>query len=238
MSDANRATVTSEPRSSVPDHASPVRDRRFPETRRERRSPGSPASSSDTERRAPMNWPTSMTLVASTGTAFGDIGNAVILEGRPPDSYRHRSRATVFSLGLKGSATIEWTRGGHLSRFVGTPGQFTVMPPGEYDLIRMDRSIQMLNVVFDMDHIRDLADREWELYGTTIKILPAYQQNKPDVVALGQAFAHVAFAAHRKRALCQDPLDPDRNSDSLVLLVAATPERGVGGTATRRASGA
>ena len=68
------------------------------------------------------------------------------------------------------------------------PGEFMVMPPGEYDLIRMDRSIQMLNVVFGMDHIRDLADREWGSYGTAIEILQVYQQNKPDVVALGQAF--------------------------------------------------
>ena len=80
-----------------------------------------------TEGPTPLGWPESMKVVASTTTAFGAIGHAVILEGRLPDFYRHHWPSTVLAFGLRGSARIKWKRGGRLSRFVGAPGGFTIV---------------------------------------------------------------------------------------------------------------
>ncbi|MBV8311427.1 MAG: hypothetical protein JO344_13685, partial [Planctomycetaceae bacterium] len=128
-------------------------------------------------------------IVASTTTAFGAIGHAVILEGRLPDFYRHHWPDAALAFGLRGSARIEWKRGGRLSRFVGAPGGFTIVPAGEENSFCMDRSLQTLNLVFGSHQLRALADREWKPYGPTIEIAPVYHQTAPEVVALGQAFA-------------------------------------------------
>ena len=130
-----------------------------------------------------------MKVVASTTTAFGSIGHAVILEGRVPDFYRHHWPDAALAFGLKGSARIEWKRGRRLSRFVGAPGGFTIVPAGEENSFCMDRSLQMLNLVFGQDQLRVLADREWKPYGPTIELAPVHHQNLPEIVALGQAFA-------------------------------------------------
>jgi AraC family transcriptional regulator len=143
-----------------------------------------------TEGTTRAHFPESMAVVASTSIAVGAIGNAVILEGRLPDSYQHHSAVNhLLSFGLRGRARIEWKRGGRLSRFVGGPGCFTITPAGEDNTFCMDRSMQMLNVFFGTDQLRALADREWKPYNPTIEILPVYHQNTPEIVALGQAFA-------------------------------------------------
>src|SRR5271165_329121 len=142
-----------------------------------------------TEGPTPRGWPESMKVVASTTTAFGAIGHAVILEGRLPDFYRHHWPDAALAFGLRGSARIEWKRGGRLSRFVGAPGGFTIVPAGEENSFCMDRSLQTLNLVFGSHQLRALADREWKPYGPTIEIAPVYHQTAPEVVALGQAFA-------------------------------------------------
>ena len=141
------------------------------------------------ERPNPTGWPESVQVVASTTTAFGATGHAAILEGRLPDSYQHHWPATVLTFGLKGSSRIEWKRGGRLSRFVGGPGGFTIVPEGEENSFCMDRSLQTLNLVFRSDQLRALADREWKPHGPTIEVVPVYHQNAPEIVALGQAFA-------------------------------------------------
>ncbi len=142
-----------------------------------------------TEGPTPRGWPESMKVGASTTTAFGAIGHAVILEGRLPDFYRHHWPDAALAFGLRGSARIEWKRGGRLSRFVGAPGGFTIVPAGEENSFCMDRSLQTLNLVFGSDQLRALADREWKPYGPTIEIAPVHHQNVPEIVALGQAFA-------------------------------------------------
>ncbi len=135
-----------------------------------------------------------MRVVATTTTAFGAIGHAVILEGRLPDFHRHQWPDAAIAFGLRGSARIEWKRGGRLSRFVGAPGGFTIVPAGEENSFCMDRSLQTLNLVFGSDQLRALADREWEPYGPTIEITPVHHQNVPEIVALGQAFASLLRA--------------------------------------------
>ncbi len=137
----------------------------------------------------PPPWPESMPIVASTSRALGAVGHAVILEGQLPDVYLHRSPATTLVFGLKGNARIEWKRGGRLSRFVGSPGAFTIVPAGEDNTFGMDRPLQTLNLVFGVDQLRGLADREWKHYGRTIEIAPVYHQTTPEVVALGQSLA-------------------------------------------------
>ncbi len=79
--------------------------------------------------------------------------------------------------------------GRRLKWFVGGPGCFTIAPAGEDNFIRMDRSMQILTVVFGRDHLAALADREWKPYGPTIELSPVYHQNTPEIVSLGQAFA-------------------------------------------------
>ena len=113
----------------------------------------------------------------------------VILEGRLPNFYRHHWPDAALAFGLRGSARIEWKRGRHLSRFVGAPGGFTIVPAGEENSFCMDSSLQTLNLVFGSHQLRALADREWKPYGPTIEIAPVYHQTAPEIVALGQAFA-------------------------------------------------
>ena len=207
MSDLNLATVTSEPRSFGSVHVSSAFHRELPGDRGECPAPKSLASPSMTESLARRRWPEGMVVVAATGTAVGAISDAVILEGRLPDSYQHYSAVdNILSFGLRGSARIEWKRGGHLSRFVGAPGNFTITPAGEDNSICMDRSMQILNVVFGRDHLRALADREWKPYGSTIEILPVYHQNTPEIVALGQAFASLMRSPRRGNGLYAETL--------------------------------
>ncbi len=142
-----------------------------------------------TEGHTPRGWPENLKLVASNATVFGAIGHAVILEGRLPDFYRHHWPDPTLAFGLRGSAKIEWKRGGRLSRFVGAPGAFTIVPAGEENSFCMDRSLQTLNLVFGSDQLRALAEREWKPYSQTIEIAPVLHQNVPEIVALGQAFA-------------------------------------------------
>jgi AraC family transcriptional regulator len=190
MSHPNRVTAATEARSPRSAPASPTCNRDLPETWDEDPSPTSVASPSTTEGFIQPRWPASMSEVASTGTAVGTIGDAAILEGRLPDFYQHHSTVNnLLTFGLKGRARIEWKRGGRLSRFVGGPGCFTITPAGEDNSICMDRSMQVLTVVFGTDQLRTLADREWKPYSPTIEILPVYHQNTPEIVALGQAFA-------------------------------------------------
>jgi AraC family transcriptional regulator len=152
-------------------------------------------------------WPESMVVMASTGTAVGAIGDAVILEGRLPDPYEYHSDVNhLLSFGLSGRARIEWKRGGRLARFVGSPGYFTSTPAGEDNSFRMDRPMQMLTVVFGADQLRDLADREWKPYGPTIEILPVYHQNMPEIVALGQAYATLLRSPRRGSSLYAETL--------------------------------
>ncbi len=169
-------------------------------------------------------WPESMAVVASTGTAVGAIGDAVILEGRLPDSYQHHSAVNnLLSFGLRGSARIEWKRGGRLSRFVGGPGCFTITPAGE------DNSI--LHGPVDADVERGL----W--HGSTSRPgrpgVEALRLDHRDLAGLPSEHAGdrragagvrvpTAFAPQRKWSVCRDPLDPDRDPDAVVLLVAAT----------------
>ncbi len=86
MSHPNRVTVPSQPQACGAVLASLNRNRDFLTTRDEGRSPASAASASITEDPTQPRWPASMAEVASTGTAVGAIGDAVILEGRLPDS--------------------------------------------------------------------------------------------------------------------------------------------------------
>jgi len=130
-----------------------------------------------------------MQVVASTATVFGATGHAAILEGRLPDFHRHHWPDAALAFGLRGSARIEWKRGGRLSRFVGAPGGFTIVPAGEENSFCMDRPLQTLNLVFAADQLRALADREWKPYGGTIEIAPVYHQRTAEIIALGQAFA-------------------------------------------------
>jgi AraC family transcriptional regulator len=207
MCDTDRVTITTESRSGESVPASPAIHRDFAETRGEHRSPTFAASPDMTERRTPPAWPGSMALVASTGSAVGTIGDAVILEGRLPDSYHHHSAVNnVLSFGLRGSARFEWKRGGHLKWFVGRPGYFTIAPAGEDNFIRMDRSMQILTMVFGRDHLRALADREWKPYGPTIELSPVYHQNTPEIVSLGQAFASLMRSPRRGNGLYAETL--------------------------------
>ena len=162
-----------------------------------------------TEGPTPLGWPESMKVVASTTTAFGAIGHAVILEGRLPDFYRHHWPDAALAFGLRGSARIEWKRGGRLSRFVGAPGGFTIVPAGEENYFCMDRSLQTLNLVFGSPQLRALADREWKPYGPTIEIAPVHHQSAREIVALGQAFAGLLLAP-AKVAACTPKLSGPR----------------------------
>ncbi len=57
--------------------------------------------------------PEGMAVVATAGSAVGTIGDAVILEGRLPDSYQHQSPVNSFlSFGLRGRARFDWKRVG------------------------------------------------------------------------------------------------------------------------------
>ena len=147
-----------------------------------------------------------MRVVATTTTAFGAIGHAVILEGRLPDFYQHHWPDAALAFGLRGSARIEWKRGGRLSRFVGARGGFTIVPAGEENSFCMDRSLQTLNLVFGSDQLRALADREWKPYGPTIEITPVHHQNVPEIVALGQAFAGLLLAPRKGSGLYAETL--------------------------------
>jgi len=147
-----------------------------------------------------------MEVVASTTTAFGAIGHAVILEGRLPDFYRHQWPAAVLAFGLRGSARIEWKRGGRLSRFVAAPGGFTIVPAGDENSFCMDQPLQTLNLVFGTDQLRALADREWKPYGSSIEIAPVHHQNAPEIVALGQAFAGMLRSPRKGSGLYAETL--------------------------------
>jgi AraC family transcriptional regulator len=190
MSHHKRATIATEPRSCGSVHVATAIYRELTESPGDATSPTSAASPGMIADLNRPGWPESMAVVASTGTAVGAIGDAAIVEGRLPDFYHHHSAVNnALTFGLRGNARIEWKRGGRLSRFVGGPGCFTITPAGEDNSFCMDRSMQMLNVVFGTDQLRALADREWKPYGSTIEILPVYHQNTPEIVALGQAFA-------------------------------------------------
>jgi hypothetical protein len=126
---------------------------------------------------------------------------AIILEGRLPDCYTHNSSLTTLSLGLPGQSKIEWKRGGRLSRFVVVPGSFTIVPAGEDNSFCMDRPLESLNLAFGTDQLRTLADREWEHYGLTIEIAPAYRQTVPEVVTPGQALADLVSSPRKGSGL-------------------------------------
>ena len=64
-----------------------------------------------------------------------------------------------------------------MSRFVGAPGGFTIVPAGEENSFCMDRSLQTLNLVFGSHQLRALADQEWKPYGPTIEIAPVHHQS-------------------------------------------------------------
>ena len=236
MSHPNRVTVPSQPQACGAVRASLNRNRDFLTTRDEGRSPASPHLPSITEDPTQPRWPASMAEVASTGTAVGAIGDAVILEGRLPDSYHHHSAAdNLLSFGLRGSARFEWKRGGRLKWFVGGPGCFTIAPAGEDNFIRMDRSMQILTVVFGRDHLRALADREWKPYGPTIELSPVYHQNTPEIVSLGQAFATLMRSPRSGNGLYAETLWTQIAIQLLWHLpVAAAPGRNVGGMTRRR----
>jgi AraC family transcriptional regulator len=189
MSAPNLVTVTTQPCScqSVPD--SFARHRDGPATHSNGPSPKSRASPNITDGSAPLGWPECMKVIASTTTAIGAIGHAVILEGRVPDFYHHRWPATVLSFGLRGQAKVEWKRGGRLSRFVVAPGGFTIVPAGEDNSFCMDRPLQTLNLVYSPDQLHALADRECIPDSPTIEIAPVQHQTTQEVIALGQAFA-------------------------------------------------
>ena len=155
---------------------------------------------------SPRGWPESMKVVASTTTAFGAEGHAVILGERLPDSHPHHWPATVIAFGLRGKARIEWKQSGRLLRFVAAPGCFTIVPPGEDHSFCMDRPLQTLNLVFGSDQLRALAAREGKPHGPTIEIAPVCHQTAPEVVALGMALAGLLRSRHRGRAMYAETL--------------------------------
>ena len=234
MSHPNRVTVPSQPLSCGSVHASLTHNRDFLTTCDEGRSPTSAASPSITKDPTQRRWPANMTEVASTGTAVGAIGDAVILQGRLPDSYQHHSAANnLFSFGLRGSRRVRMEAGRATVAVRRIPRVLHDHAAGEDNSICMDRSMQILNVVFGRDHLcpgRPGVEALWPDH-RALAGLPS--EHAGDRLTGAGVRVLDAFAPEGKRSLCRDSLDPDRDPAPLALLVAAAPGRNVGGT-TRR----
>jgi AraC family transcriptional regulator len=135
------------------------------------------------------NWPASLETVASSGIACQSIGHAVILRGHLPDFYAHQSSATSVSFTLSGTSAIEWKRGGYLSRFITTPGGFSVFVGGGDSAFYLPNPLETLNLAITPAQLHAIAERELGSSQSTVELYSVYQRTTPEIVALGQSFA-------------------------------------------------
>ncbi|HEY2156814.1 MAG TPA: hypothetical protein VGH33_14380, partial [Isosphaeraceae bacterium] len=83
--------------------------------------PSLPARRKAVDRPALPVPPAGVSVVASGQAAGWDDCRCAIVEGRPSEPFRHRSRDHVIAFHLKGAARVELTRGGKFTRFYSEP---------------------------------------------------------------------------------------------------------------------
>jgi AraC family transcriptional regulator len=129
-----------------------------------------------------------ISVVSSTATLGWRNVHAVILESRGEGVFDYSAPFPVIGFNLKGVTTLDWKRGLRLSRIHFHPGELLITPSGDGRSIRSRHPNVGLFCFFDPFRLRSLAEEEWELSGSTIEIVEAYNRDA-ELWALGQRLA-------------------------------------------------
>jgi AraC family transcriptional regulator len=129
-----------------------------------------------------------MSVVVSTATRDWRNIHAVILESHGEDVFDFSGPFPVIDFNLKGVTTLQWKRGLALSRIHFHPGELLITPSGDGRSIRSSHPNVGSLCFFDPFRLRSLAEEEWEVPGSTIEIVEAYNRDG-ELWALGQRLA-------------------------------------------------
>jgi AraC family transcriptional regulator len=133
--------------------------------------------------------PPGMSVLAST-TKVGWRGfHGAILEGRLSDFFHHSAPDHFISFALNGSSQVEWKRGGRVAKYHSRPGEVTIIPAGEDNYFRFDRSTESLHWLIDADRLHELAEREWMVGGSRVEIVDTWKKRDTKLWPLGQRLA-------------------------------------------------
>jgi AraC family transcriptional regulator len=133
--------------------------------------------------------PPGMSVLASTAKVGWRGFHGAILEGRLSDFFYHSAPDHFVSFSLTGASQVEWKRGGRHAKYHSRPGEVTVIPAGEDNYFRFDRSTEAFHWLIDADRLQELAEREWTLRGSRIEIIDTWKKRDAKLWPLGQRLA-------------------------------------------------
>ena len=133
--------------------------------------------------------PKGQAVVASTTAAGWDRVHGLILEGPIEELFDLSAPFTILIFVLKGSAQLDWRRGGRYSRLGIRPGDVLIAPRGDGNRVRADRPIEILGSFIDRARLADLAAQEWPQDGPEFEIVEGLNRDDEELWNLGQRLA-------------------------------------------------
>jgi hypothetical protein len=130
-----------------------------------------------------------VSVVASTASEGWEGVQALIVDGRLAEVHRHTCRIQVVAFLLDGTTTVEWKRGGRLTRYVSEPGSLTIIPAGDDHQFRTDRSARVLVWTIDPYRLQSIAEQAWGSGELPVDIVEACNVRDAQFWALGQRLA-------------------------------------------------
>jgi hypothetical protein len=153
----------------------------------------------------PVSHP-EVSVVASSVSAGWDGVQALIVDGRLAEFYRHSSPLHVVAFLLNGTTRVEWKRGGRFTRSVSEPGALTIIPAGGDHQFRTDRPARALVWMIDPARLQSVAAREWGWSEPTVEVQAVCNGRDAEFWALGQRLAGRMLSPLPGSRLCAEAL--------------------------------
>jgi hypothetical protein len=153
----------------------------------------------------PVSYP-EISVVASTISAGWDGVQALVVDGRLAEFYRHSSPLHVVAFLLNGTTRVEWKRRGRFTRYVSGPGSLTIIPAGGDHQFRTDCPTRVLVWMIDPARLQSVAAQEWGWSEPTVEITEAFNSRDAEFWALGQRLAGRMLSLLPGSRLCAEAL--------------------------------
>jgi AraC family transcriptional regulator len=130
-----------------------------------------------------------LSVVASTLALGWKNVQAIVVEGRLTDVYRHSAPDPVVAFLLSGTTLVEWQRGRRFTRFSCAPGSLTIVPAGGVNDFRTDRPSRWLVWGLEDQRLQAVADQEWNQDTARVEVREAFNNRDAELWTLGQRLA-------------------------------------------------